>query len=113
MAKAKFSYNATYPTAFVAIHCPACGHQHVFPVEKVEGYPVEHVWGWNGSMDSPTFTPSLMLRTGKYVPGYETKFEEGTICHSVVTDGKIAFCGDCTHEMAGQTVDLLDVSEWP
>ena len=30
----------------------------------------------------------------------------GHRCHSFVTDGKIRFLNDCTHEMAGETVDL-------
>ena len=30
------------------------------------------------------------------------------ICHSFVTDGRIQFLGDCTHKLAGQTVDLPD-----
>lgn len=34
--------------------------------------------------------------------------QPNSVCHSVVTDGKIAFCSDCTHEMAGKTVDLPD-----
>jgi len=29
-------------------------------------------------------------------------------CHSIVTDGKIAFLTDCFHTLAGQTVDLPD-----
>ena len=31
-------------------------------------------------------------------------------CHTFVTDGRIQFLGDCTHALAGQTVDLPD---WP
>ncbi len=50
-------------------------------------------WGWNGSKDSPTFTPSLN------VVGY---------CHSLVRDGMIQFLSDCTHKLAGQTVEIPD-----
>ncbi len=28
--------------------------------------------------------------------------------HSFVVDGHIQFLGDCTHELAGQTVDIPD-----
>lgn len=31
-------------------------------------------------------------------------------CHSWVTEGRIEFLADCTHSMAGQTVDLP--AEW-
>jgi hypothetical protein len=32
------------------------------------------------------------------------------VCHSFVVDGRIQFLGDCTHHLAGQTVDL---PPWP
>lgn len=31
------------------------------------------------------------------------------VCHSFVTDGKIQFLSDCTHDLAGQTVDMVDI----
>jgi len=33
------------------------------------------------------------------------------ICHSFIRDGKIQFLGDCTHALAGQTVDLPELPE--
>lgn len=57
-------------------------------------------WTWNGDLDRPTFRPSVMVRGG---PQDDT-------CHSFVTDGRIAFLGDCTHELAGRAVDL---PAWP
>lgn len=30
------------------------------------------------------------------------------ICHSFITDGEIQFLNDCTHKLAGHTVDLLE-----
>jgi hypothetical protein len=35
-----------------------------------------------------------------------------TMCHSFVVDGRIEYLSDCTHEMAGMTVDLLDENVW-
>ena len=32
----------------------------------------------------------------------------GKVCHSFVTNGRIQYLGDCTHKLAGQTVDLPD-----
>jgi hypothetical protein len=40
--------------------------------------------------------------------GQESEFK-CSVCHSFVTDGRIQFLGDCTHALAGQTVDL---PEW-
>jgi len=31
-----------------------------------------------------------------------------SVCHSFVTDGRIQFLTDCTHALAGQTVDIPD-----
>lgn len=31
------------------------------------------------------------------------------VCHSFVTDGRIQFLSDCTHSLAGQTVDLPEM----
>ena len=73
-------------------HCPGCGNPHPFEVECAE-----RGWTWNGSMDLPTFTPSLLCNQG-------TDF----VCHSFVTDGRIQFLSDCHHHLAGQTVDLPD-----
>lgn len=104
----------------VAFYCPGCGELHALPVDKPQD------WKWNRSLDKPTITPSILVRTGHYAKGSaETKecwcnFEERTgkksnfkcqVCHSFVTDGRIQFLGDCTHELAGQTVDLPDLTE--
>lgn len=54
-------------------------------------------WTWNGSVDKPTLKPSILTRGHDFT------------CHSWVTDGKIQFLGDCTHEFANRTLDLLDI----
>lgn len=79
-------------------------------------------------MDSPTFSPSLLVRSmrypeldpdtkdykrgpdGQYLLGIDGRLDgvKDTVCHSFVTDGKIQFLGDCTHELANKTVPLED-----
>ena len=60
-------------------------------------------WTYNGDYEHPTFRASVLVE-------YPTpKFTDR--CHSFVTDGKIAYLPDCSHSMAGQTVDLLDVPD--
>lgn len=59
-------------------------------------------WTWNGDTIAPTLKPSILT-------GRDTKPEEKLKCHSFVTDGKIKFLDDSTHEFAGRTMDLLDV----
>jgi hypothetical protein len=100
----------------LAFLCPGCNEEHVI------SYGPGETWGWNSSMTAPTFTPSVLVRSGHYVDGqhpcwcdYNAAHPGHTgmlcyICHSFVTDGRIQFLGDCTHKLAGMTVDL---PEWP
>jgi hypothetical protein len=32
-----------------------------------------------------------------------------TVCHYIITAGRIQFCADSTHALAGQTIDLPDI----
>ena len=94
----------------MVFHCPACKYGHPFyisaPLDE-DGIPITRkdgsawpIWKWNGALDRPTFTPSLVVRGNP---------PETPRCHSFVTDGKIQYLDDCTHAMAGQTVDLPEV----
>lgn len=71
--------------------CPGCKYGHH---ARIKGSGP--VWGWNGSMDKPTFTPSLLVN--QHYP--ESR------CHSWVRDGMIEFLPDSFHELKGQTVPL-------
>jgi Family of unknown function (DUF6527) len=70
-------------------------------------------WGWNGDVEKPTFTPSVLV-TYKAVPDAEEEFKEWRTerrCHTFITDGMVQFLGDCTHALAGQTLPLPDLPE--
>ncbi|AMS41145.1 Ammonia monooxygenase [Aminobacter aminovorans] len=98
--------------------CPGCNEAHQVQVGDGPGPR----WGFNGDYARPTFTPSVLLKTGHYCAGQEGKdcwctYEarigkpspfKCTVCHSFVTDGRIQFLNDCTHALAGQTVPLPD-----
>jgi len=89
-----------------AFHCPACGCCHG-PNER---------WDFNGDYEKPTFKPSILVRGTKPISDDEAErimcgehIEPiPLVCHSFVTDGKIQFLTDCTHELAGQTVEIPD-----
>jgi hypothetical protein len=97
----------------VAFMCPGCNGLHQIRVQG-EGGPM---WAWNGSHDAPTFTPSVLVTgvqavndangnwTGEYVRDANGE-PLPLVCHSFVTDGWIQYLGDCTHALAGQTVEL-------
>lgn len=58
--------------------------------------PPHPVWSFNGSVDSPTLSPSVLTKVGP----------NGKVCHSLVRDGMIQFLSDCNHSLAGQTVPV-------
>ncbi|MCU9947484.1 DUF6527 family protein [Pseudomonas sp. PDM13] len=83
----------------VFFECPGCRMLHGLNVES-DGCPR---WTWNGDVDRPTFQPSILVR-------YEWGQQRTEMtCHSFVTDGRIQFLDDCTHALAGQTVDLPEL----
>jgi hypothetical protein len=82
-------------TDYVAWHCPGCEGGHGVPVNGTKG------WQWNGSLDSPTLSPSILVNVGGSNP-------TEPICHCFIRDGKIMFLPDCTHKLAGHTVDVPD-----
>lgn len=96
-------------------HCPGCECAHG-PVVKRE-HESGPQWTWNGSLDKPTFSPSILVRgsapltedqLSRIMAGEKGIRPLPTVCHSFVRDGRIEFLGDCTHKLAGQTVDLPD-----
>ena len=94
----------------VLFRCPGCNDNHQISVGT---------WTFNGDFERPTFSPSLLVYGNQWprdeYPEYFKEEHAGvapggdTVCHSFVTDGRIQFLGDCTHTLAGQTVDL---PEW-
>lgn len=71
--------------------CPACGEEHAFG----KG------WYFNGDLQNPTIRDSIKV-TG------HSEMRGPFVCHSWITDGKIKYDSDCTHEFANQTLDLLE-----
>jgi len=99
-------------------HCPGCDEVHQVTTDS----STHPAWQWNGDLVKPTLTPSILVQSGHYAggaaaerghcycnfkerTGKDTKWKCG-VCHSFVTDGRIQFLSDCTHPLAGQTVDL-------
>lgn len=114
----------------LSFHCPGCGRRHNVthnqppPGYKLSRYITGDTWTFNGNYELPTLGPSVLVRTGHYADGnrkecycnFEERYPGKTcsykcmICHSFVRDGKIQFLTDSTHHLAGQTVDLPDLS---
>lgn len=95
--------------------CPVCNIAHQVAVGEGPGPR----WGWNGSTDRPTFTPSVLV--GGVIPWTDEQYAEAAameargeprpapvprVCHSFVVDGQMQMLSDSTHALAGQTVPI-------
>jgi hypothetical protein len=89
--------------------CPGCKTDHWVRVESDRWAPgTRPMWTWNGSLDAPTFGPSVKHFYDK--PGGEGKPAiQVTTCHYFITDGVIRYCGDCPHELNGRNVRMIDI----
>lgn len=99
----------TSSPAVVLFYCPGCEKAHQIHIEG------DKAWGFNGDFDKPTFTPSYLTWNDpnpKAQPEHDPtgKYRNGFRCHSFITDGNIQFLDDCTHKLAGQTVELPEES---
>lgn len=81
-------------------YCPGCGYDHSF---RTKPYSQDGrkwpVWTFNGDIDAPTFSPSLLVNGD--MPEHR--------CHLFLERGKIRYLQDCHHELAGKTVEC---PEW-
>jgi hypothetical protein len=104
-----------YGDGAYGFYCPGCEHEHIYYTDGRHSNGL--TWGFNGNMDKPTFSPSLLNKWGKKVnPNWEepeetppTKGWSG-ICHLFVTDGKIIYCSDSTHAYAGKTIEMGEIT---
>lgn len=76
-------------------YCPGCKCSHGVPIP-----PSTRAWQWNGSLNAPTLSPSVLVKDRA----------EGSVCHCFIRAGRIEFLGDCSHDHAGKTVDMREES---
>jgi hypothetical protein len=75
--------------------CPGCDMNHIIYTDG-RAQPNGHKWTFDGNMEAPTFSPSVNI-VGR--------------CHYFIRAGRIEYCGDSKHALAGKTVDLPDLVE--
>ena len=106
---------ATYDA--LVFWCPGCervedgerqGGLHMLPVTG-DG-ATRPVWGWDGSLEAPTLSPSILTRHEHWRG--EGKPPKLFVCHSYLRGGVFEFLGDCTHALAGQHVPMPELPEW-
>jgi hypothetical protein len=102
MAKvAPVNKNGT-PVGYV-FECPGCGSLHA-PFVRPYQAPNGAFWDFNGDVNAPTFSPSILQKID-----YTESGRSPSICHSYVTAGRIRYLSDCTHKLVGQEVELPDI----
>ena len=70
-------------------------------------------WGWNGDVERPVFTPSVLTTWEGGPP--ERRVKE--VCHTFVgcngaQPGEVIFLSDCTHALAGTVQPFPDLPDW-
>lgn len=85
------------------LECPGCEMLHAIRVRARAGgvLPFDGpVWVWNDSLEEPTCSPSVLVRFS-WGPQNEPR-----CCHFFLRSGRLEFLTDCTHPLAGRTIDL-------
>lgn len=80
------------------IWCPACEEAHALTIDR------EGSWGWDGNLEQPTFSPSLLVLGGRQGPDHR--------CHSFIENGNWRYLEDSTHAFARQIVPVPDLPDW-
>jgi hypothetical protein len=80
----------TNKPGWYVFYCPGCEDNHTI-FAGAGGHTLK------GSNFNPTIKPSVL---------YESKNHD-IRCHAWVTNGRIRFLHDCTHRLAGKTVNLI------
>lgn len=99
MNKVRIKSSSAGVVTEVSWYCPGCQCSHYVEIKPHHGSKGQS-WTWNEDIGEPVIKPSV-----HYV---------GT-CHCYVggvsgeVPGKIVFLSDCTHALAGQTVETEDV----
>jgi len=84
-------------TGIFIFTCPGCKIDHAVHTKFKNNCGA--MWSFDGNRIKPTFNPSLLVRWPRPNKG-------DMVCHSFIRNGKIEFLSDCTHPLAGQTVDI-------
>src|SRR4051812_40400998 len=84
------------------VWCPGCDMAHRVTVVGEDGSRDQVIWDWDGDLERPTFSPSILLTTSNVL----------LRCHSYIQQGRWVFLGDCSHPLAGQTVDMVPLPDW-
>jgi len=122
----KVQFNKHHPH-LLQWYCEGCEHTHYINVAPENAPPSTFMtatkWSFNGDLEKPTVSPSVVNFTGHYVSGQpqppncrhcnDSELEGCPTsckrCHIFIRDGMVEFLSDCTHKLAGQIRPLKDI----
>jgi hypothetical protein len=92
--------------------CQGCNKAHSIQTKG------DYVWDWNGDVERPVFSPSVLV-TWPANPNAGEEFKEWRTerrCHTFVgcngaQPGQVIFLGDCTHALRGTVQPFPDLPE--
>lgn len=90
-----------------------------------EVHAVDGTWTFDGNLEAPTFSPSVLTRSGHFLsnwkegdpcwctynrdhPNRPSSFKCRR-CHTFIRGGMVEFLDDCSHALVGQTLPLPDL----
>lgn len=76
--------------------CPGCEEFHGVWIRPEANPATGAFWTWNGDLEKPTFSPSVLV----HISGNKPR------CHFYVENGFIRYLSDCGHALAGKTVQM-------
>jgi len=82
--------------------CPGCKTNHRFVTKLAEG-ETGPCWSFDGNLEAPTFSPSLLYNRDGGDPAKGVHR-----CHLFLRKGMVEYLPDCTHEYAGKTIPVQD-----
>jgi hypothetical protein len=102
MAKFELCDNGNNEGPTYSFHCPGCECDHGVWTNTPNNLTGAK-WSFNDDIDKPTVSPSLLVR------GYNSIKKNDFICHSFIRNGFIEYLTDCTHHLAGKTIELPEL----
>lgn len=96
MAKVKKGDESETQRQYI-FNCAGCDQEHTFN---------DGLWSWNNDYEKPTIEGSYLIHGYRFD---ENRNSVPLVCHSHIKDGMIEYLTDCTHNLAGQTIELPEI----
>lgn len=107
----------------LSMWCPGCNHHHAVNLVGPDGYRPNVCWDWDGNLELPTVSPSLLVGGSVYLHAdgtqcmnwhedYQTETHTQGPCHSFILAGNWQFLADSAHHLAGQITPMVPLPDW-